>query len=107
MDSAECLLTLTAHSIFVRRSSQASINEVRTVYLIATQHILSINGKRDSFSRKDLLSVANQLSNFDLEANEIISDIRQVILSWRQYAAEAGVFDSFTDKIESNHRTDI
>lgn len=72
-----------------------------------SQHQLSINGKRDAITRHDLLSVATLLNNFEPEAKEIITSIRQVVMSWRDYASQAGVFDWFVNEIEKNHRTEI
>lgn len=65
-------------------------------------HQLSLNGKRDDFTRNDLLAAASGLDNN--EANEIINEIVEVVSQWRKYANEAGVFAELDKEIRSAHR---
>lgn len=65
------------------------------------QHQLSLNGKRDNFSRSDILSaIPNTLQK---EANDIIGHVVEVVSQWPQYSENAGVFPEFSKIIQKNH----
>ena len=59
-----------------------------------------LNGKRDDFTRKDLLAPAEK---FKKEANQIIDEVVEIISQWPKYAKEAGVFPDFAKRIQSTH----
>jgi len=63
-----------------------------------------LNGKRDNFSRDDLLSVGTLLSNFKKESSQIIDEVISVVEKWDDYANKAGVFDALQNEIKNNHR---
>ena len=63
-------------------------------------HQMSLNGKRDDFTRKDLLAPAEK---FKKEANQIIDEVVEIISQWPKYAKEAGVFPDFAKRIQSTH----
>jgi serine/threonine-protein kinase HipA len=66
------------------------------------QHQMSVNGKRDHFTRSDLLSVADQ---FGIRgAAHIVEQIAAVVAVWPQFAAEAGVPASLINTISRTHR---
>ena len=67
-------------------------------------HQMSLNGKRDNFSRDDLLAVGALLSNFKKESNQIIDEVISVVEKWDDYANKAGVFDVLQNEIKKNHR---
>ncbi|MFV1985070.1 MAG: type II toxin-antitoxin system HipA family toxin [Thiohalomonadales bacterium] len=67
-------------------------------------HQMSLNGKRDDFTRDDLLAVGSLLSNFKKEANQIIDEVISVVEKWDDYANKAGVFDELQGEIKKNHR---
>ncbi|MCW8932792.1 MAG: type II toxin-antitoxin system HipA family toxin [Gammaproteobacteria bacterium] len=64
-------------------------------------HQLSINGKRDNFTREDLMVVAG---TFEKEANQIIEEVIDTVSNWLEFAKTAGVFNQFAKEIESKHR---
>lgn len=70
-------------------------------------HQLSLNGKRDNFTRDDLLQAASLISNFNKEAKQIIQQILNVVSEWKSYAKQAGVFEHFSDQIQQNLRINL
>ncbi|MFC3193900.1 type II toxin-antitoxin system HipA family toxin [Marinicella sediminis] len=68
-----------------------------------SSHQLSINGKRDGFERADLLAVGKQINHFR-EAGSIIEEVTDVVSSWPDYAAQAGVEPGFMAAIQNQHR---
>ncbi len=73
-----------------------------------SNHQLTLNGKRDHFSRQDLLRVADQIGNFRHEqANKVIDEIVDVVACWPNYASKAGVFDELNKEITSHLRLTI
>jgi serine/threonine-protein kinase HipA len=53
------------------------------------QHQMSANGKRDGFTRKDLIALADSISLS--RAEEIIDQVIAAVEKWPEYASEAGV----------------
>ncbi len=70
-------------------------------------HQMSLNGKRDGFSRADLLAVAALIGNFKQQARQIIDQVQEVVSRWPDYANTAGVFDSLATEIKRNQRIEI
>ena len=68
-------------------------------------HQLSINGKRDGFTRQDLLGVIPPI--LQKEANEILNQVVDVVSQWSQYAQRVGVDKGFSDDIKTHHRLGI
>lgn len=66
------------------------------------QHQMSINGKRDHFTRDDLLTIGRsiRLPNPEAVLDEIIEAVRQ----WPEFAKQAGVSSSRIDEISKAHR---
>ena len=54
-------------------------------------HQLSLNGKRDDFTREDLLAAAKLISNFRREAEQIIEHVIDTLSHWDDYARQAVV----------------
>ena len=67
-------------------------------------HQMSLNGKRDDFTRKDLLAPAGK---FKKEANQIIDEVTEIVSQWPRYAKEAEVFPDFVREIQNAHRLDL
>lgn len=65
-------------------------------------HQMSINGKRDHFTRQDLIQVAqnNDLKNPD----KVIADVITAIEQWPEFAADAGLNEQKTEAISKDHR---
>lgn len=70
-------------------------------------HQLSVNGKRDNFSREDLLITAKLISNFTKEAKLIIQQTLDVVGQWKKYAHAAEVPANFTHEIKQNLRLNL
>ncbi len=68
-------------------------------------HQLSINGKRDDFTRDDLLAVIP--NNLHKEAQLIIEQTVDVVSQWPKYSKQAGVFKKFSEFIANSHRVGI
>lgn len=66
--------------------------------LWASQHNLSINGKRKGFLRKDLLTVAEQNSIRNPES--IINKCLELVCNWKHYAARYQVDQEETEIID-------
>lgn len=67
-------------------------------------HQLNLNGKRDNFTRDDLLNAASLISNFTKEAKQIIAQVVEVVSQWPDYARTAGVSPAFMREIQRNLR---
>lgn len=67
-------------------------------------HQMSLNNKRDNFTRDDLLAVGTLIGNFRKESRQIIDAVISVVEKWYDYANKTGVFDDWADEIKKNHR---
>lgn len=67
-------------------------------------HQLSLNGKRDHFTRDDLLAAASQISEFEAGAKRVIEQVCDTVAEWPTYAREAGVPSALSDEIHRNLR---
>jgi len=65
-------------------------------------HQMSLNGKRDNFTRGDLLAVAGQIGEFKHEAGKIIEEVCDIVATWPRVASEVGVPRSLVQEIEQN-----
>lgn len=66
------------------------------------QHQMTVNGKRDHFTRDDLLTIADSISL--LRPDDIIDEVVTAVEQWPQFAKEAGVKEDVLDEIRKNHR---
>lgn len=64
-------------------------------------HQMSLNQKREDFSRADLLALAQ---DFPLQANQIIDEVVEAVAHWPQYVKDADVFADFARDIQAGHR---
>jgi len=69
------------------------------------RHQLSINGKRDEFTKADLLEVAKNANVKNAE--NIISQIAEVVSRWESYARMANVIQTHREQIQQNLRLHI
>ena len=69
------------------------------------QHQMSVNGKRDQFTKEELISTGKSISIS--KPKEIINDVIAVIEQWPKYAKEAGVKEKLILDIGKHHRTNL
>ncbi len=62
-----------------------------------SQQSLSINGKRQGITRNDLLELAKQMNI--KKANSIISQVKEIVAKWPDYAMQTKVADGLRDAI--------
>lgn len=65
-------------------------------------HQMSINGKRDHFTKQDLISVA--LNNDLKNPGNVIADVITAVEQWPAFAADAGVNTQKIEMIAKDHR---
>jgi serine/threonine-protein kinase HipA len=69
------------------------------------QHQMTINGKRDGFTRADLLAPAKQFGVKN--ANTIIEEVVESVSKWSKVAGSVGVTASMIERIGETHRLEI
>lgn len=67
------------------------------------QHQMSLNGKRDGFTRGDLITVGESISI--AKPGRIIDQVLEAVNDWAKYAGQAGVKPSMQKEIAHYHRT--
>lgn len=67
-----------------------------------SKHQMSIGGKRDGFSKGDLLHAGREIGIKD--GKRILDQVIEVVSSWPKYARDAGVDESQTKSVGSSHR---
>ncbi|MES9942164.1 MAG: type II toxin-antitoxin system HipA family toxin [Candidatus Thiodiazotropha sp. 6PLUC2] len=70
-------------------------------------HQMSLNGKRDRFSRDDFKACAQSVSMKRGVADEILTRVRDVVSRWKVYADDAGVPSGIEEKIARSIRLEI
>ena len=65
-------------------------------------HQMSINGKRDHFTKQDLMTVAE--TNDLKKAEEVIQEVMAAVEKWPTFASEAGVSKNKIEAISKDHR---
>ncbi|HEY4732374.1 MAG TPA: type II toxin-antitoxin system HipA family toxin [Gammaproteobacteria bacterium] len=66
------------------------------------QHQMSLNGKRDHFTKADLIAVSDSISLS--KPDEVINDVVNAVERWPEFAKTAGVNDKTIKEISNNHR---
>jgi serine/threonine-protein kinase HipA len=66
------------------------------------RHQMSINGKRDDFTRSDLLKVADLFGI--ARAKDIVTTIGEAVAHWKRFADESGVPSDLLNAIKKTHR---
>ena len=62
---------------------------------------MSINGKRDDFSKEDLLALAGTAGIKKNKAVELLEQVRTAVLRWSEFAEMAEVSQASMKKIQS------
>lgn len=69
------------------------------------QHQMSINGKRDHFSRADLLAVGESISLS--RPGRILDEVIAAVRQWPDFAAQAGIDKAVIGEIARQHRLQL
>lgn len=69
------------------------------------QHQMTINGKRDQFTKNDLLEVAT--SNDLKGAEKVIQEVLDAVKQWPDFAKQAGLDDKWVRHITRQHRVNF
>lgn len=67
-------------------------------------HQMTVNGKRDGFSREDLLACARSMSISPAKAGSIIAEVAKAVGDWVPYAEKAGLDEATAWRIGRAHR---
>ena len=70
-------------------------------------HQMSVNGKRDQFTRADLLAAGRSAQLKRGRAEAIAEEVIAAVRDWPRYAAEAGVPEDRYGEIQASHRLDL
>jgi serine/threonine-protein kinase HipA len=70
-------------------------------------HQMTINGKRDGFTRQDLLAVAKPIGQFSSDARKMIDQVIEVVSQWLDFADQAEVDPRLKSEIRSNLRLSV
>lgn len=68
-------------------------------------HQMTIAGKRDNFTRKDIQRVADQINYKN--ANEVIENIRKTLSQWEQYSDKVGIPKKQSQILKKTFRLNI
>ena len=67
-------------------------------------HQMTINGKRDEFSRPDMRAAGRIAGLKQGRADALLDEVTAAVRRWPEFAAEAGVPDEIADRIRRAHR---
>lgn len=67
-------------------------------------HQMTLNGKRDGFTREDFVQCARSALMKRGRAATILEEVQATVERWPEFAAEAGVPDGWRAKIQKTHR---
>ena len=70
-------------------------------------HQMTLNGKRDGFTLDDFRACAGSALMKRGRAEIIIGEVMAGVLHWPEFAAAAGVADSWRERIQRSHRLDF
>ncbi len=71
------------------------------------QHQMSVNGKRDDFTLRDFTAFAHASGMKRGRDKAIIEEVQDAVSRWSYFAKEAGVSESWRDRIANTHRLRI
>jgi serine/threonine-protein kinase HipA len=72
------------------------------------QHQLSLNGRRDQFTREDIKSSMAAISpKLGKEVDHILDQTIMVVSNWHEYSDKAGVFEELSREIKLNLRLNL
>ncbi|MBK5232648.1 MAG: type II toxin-antitoxin system HipA family toxin [Thermoleophilia bacterium] len=69
-----------------------------------SKHQMSVNGKRDGFTMKDLEACAASASLRRTLTREVVEDVTDAVSRWPEFAEKAGVPEETMDRIGKAHR---
>ncbi|MGB5540700.1 MAG: type II toxin-antitoxin system HipA family toxin [Gammaproteobacteria bacterium] len=69
------------------------------------QHQLSLNGKRDIFTRQDLLDAGTAISLS--RPSDIVDEVNAAVARWPEFAQQAGIDPQISGEIARNHRLEL
>ncbi len=69
------------------------------------QHQMSVNGKRDHFTKEELIYTGKSISISRPE--EILNEVLTAVDKWMEFAKEAGVSKNISSDIKKQHRTKL
>lgn len=75
--------------------------------LWTAQHQMSINGKRDTFDREDLMSLAKTAGIKKAPAKELLEKVLNAMNQWTAFAEEAGISSEDVLRVSKAFRTDF
>lgn len=70
-------------------------------------HQMSLNGKRDGFTREDFEACAKTVSMQRGRAKEILEEVQRAVMLWPELAAKSNVGRELIQQIKNAHRLDI
>ena len=71
------------------------------------RHQMSINGKRDLFTRQDLFALAQIGGMKAHRADEMLEHVITTMKRWHEFADKAGVVESRVQQIQATHRLEL
>ena len=71
------------------------------------RHQMSINGKRDSFTKEDLIALAKIAGIKEAQTNEMIDMVIHTVQDWPKFAEKTGVPQTRMEQIQRSLRTDL
>lgn len=72
-----------------------------------SRHQMSVNGKRDEFTKEDLIHLASQAGIKKSPAMGILEKVTSAVSQWDIFAEQAEVSHKQADKIRKTHRSDL
>lgn len=72
-----------------------------------SQHQMSINGKRDNFSRDDLIALAKIAGIKSFHAKDMLAHVLKTVSQWENFAKAAKVEDIRIAQIRQTHRLNL
>ena len=70
-------------------------------------HQMTLNGKRDGFTRADFASCAKSALMKRGRAATIIEEVTSAVRRWPDFAAEAKLSEEYRNKIQKTHRLEF
>ena len=71
------------------------------------KHQMSLNGKRDDFTKDDFVMFAKNAALQKTKAKEIFAEVQRVVRKWKKFADEAGVSKDVAQRIAETHRLNM
>ena len=68
---------------------------------------MTLNGKRDTFTKDDLLTAASHANLKPTKAKNLLTQVHRAVSTWQTHAAQAGVFENAIPEIQSHLRLDL